>query len=215
MAAAAADAARANALSAMNKVNNTTKCRACLSVNRQTVKLDAKIPDLKNVRTYGQGLRHCTNLQLTTRSPGGYKWPMQICLRCCRALEVAMHFVELALESNRKLLAESQSIKSTPPPLSTSTSGELKRKASSELLHWNQFSQEFEQFVESYDGVSAPIEENVLYMRGAKMPRLDSDVAPTNEPPKEDDGKWRIHGSLTVSGLNSVSLFSHIVRCEV
>lgn len=189
--AAAADAAKANALSAMNKVNNT-KCRACLSVSRQTVKLDAKIPDLKNVRTYGQALRLCTNLQLTSRSPGGYRWPMQICVRCCRALEVAMHLVELALESDRKLLAESQSIKTatTPPPLTTSTSGELKRKASSELLHWNQFSQEFEQFVESYDGVSAPIEENVLYMRGAKMPRLDSDVASNNEPPKEDDGKW-------------------------
>ncbi|XP_017866296.1 PREDICTED: zinc finger protein 2 homolog [Drosophila arizonae] len=187
--AAAADAAKSNALLAMNKVNNT-KCRACLSVSRQTVKLDAKIPDLKNARTYGQGLRQCTNLPLTARSPGGYRWPMQICVRCCRALEVTMHFVELALESNRKLFAESQTLKLLPPAQTTSpttTTGELKRKASSELLHWNQFSQEFQQFVESYDGVSAPIEENVLYMRGAKMPRLDTDVTFSNEPPKEDE----------------------------
>ncbi|KAM8712632.1 hypothetical protein ACLKA7_013034 [Drosophila subpalustris] len=184
--AAAADAAKSNALLAMNKVNNT-KCRACLSVSRQTVKLDAKIPDLKNVRTYGQGLRQCTNLPITARSAGGYRWPMQICLRCCRALEVAMHFVELALESNRKLFAESQSLKVTPPQMPAPSTGELKRKASNELLNWNQFSQEFEQFVESYDGVSAPIEENVLYMRGAKVPRLDNDIAPSNEPPKDDD----------------------------
>ncbi|XP_030554703.1 zinc finger and BTB domain-containing protein 41 [Drosophila novamexicana] len=184
--AAAADAAKSNALLAMNKVNNT-KCRACLSVSRQTVKLDAKIPDLKNARTYGQGLRQCTNMPLTARSPGGYRWPMQICVRCCRALEVAMHFVELALESNRKLFAESQSPKLMTPAQSTTSAGELKRKASSELLHWNQFSQQFEQFVESYDGVPGPIEENVLYMRGAKVPRLDTDIALNNEPPKEDD----------------------------
>lgn len=189
--AAAADAAKSNALLAMNKVNNT-KCRACLSVSRQTVKLDVKIPGLKNARTYGQGLRQCTNLPLTARSLGGYRWPMQICIRCCRALEVTMHFVELALESNRKLFAESQSLKLLPPAQTsstTTTTGELKRKASSELLHWNQFSQEFQQFVESYDGVPAPIEENVLYMRGAKMPRLDTDMSLNSEPPKEDDGK--------------------------
>ncbi|XP_062135477.1 zinc finger protein 226 [Drosophila sulfurigaster albostrigata] len=185
--AAAADAARSNALLAMNKANNT-KCRACLSVSRQTVKLDAKIPDLQSVRTYGQGLRQCTNLPMTARSAGGYKWPMQICIRCCRALEVAMHFMELAVDSNRKLFAESQNVKLTPPHTpSMPSTGELKRKASVELLHWNQFSQEFEQFVESYDGISAPIEENVLYMRGAKVPRLDTDATPSNEPPKEDD----------------------------
>lgn len=186
--AAAADAAKSNALLAMNKVNNT-KCRACLSVSRQTVNLDAKIPDLRNVRTYGQGLRQCTNLPITARSAGGYRWPMQICLRCCRALEVAMHFVELALESNRNLFAESQNLKLTPPQTPMPSTGELKRKASNELLQWNQFSQEFEQFVESYDGVTAPIEENVLYMRGAKVPRLDNEAVSNNEPPKEDDGK--------------------------
>ncbi|ALC40531.1 CG12942, partial [Drosophila busckii] len=178
-----ADVAKSNALFAMNKAS-TSKCRACLSVSRQTINLEAKMPGLQNARTYGQSLRQCTNLPLTARSPGGYRWPMQICMRCCRALEVAMHFVELAVESNRKLFAESQNLKTSTLP---TTTGELKRKASSELLHWNQFSQEFAQFVESYDGVPAPIEENVLYMRGAKVPRLDADISPNNKPPREDE----------------------------
>ncbi|EDW74868.1 uncharacterized protein Dwil_GK15912 [Drosophila willistoni] len=174
----------------LNKANkaNQAKCRACLSVNRKTVKLDAKMPDLQKPSTYGQGLRRCTNLELSVSvTASGYKFPMQICIRCCRALEVAMHFVEMALDSHSKLYAESQRIKPSASTAAETIVGELKRKASDELLHWNQFSQEFEQFVESYDGVPGPIEENVLYMRGAKMPRLDSDVMSSSKPPKEDD----------------------------
>ncbi|XP_034650751.1 oocyte zinc finger protein XlCOF22 [Drosophila subobscura] len=175
----AATAVADSALSPINK-RNLAKCRACLSVNRKTVKLDAEMPNLKKSRTYGQGLRQCTNLEMKAVSPSGYHWPMQICVRCCRALEVSMHFVEMALESNLKLYAEAKTVKLPSPP------GELKRKASSETLQWNQFSQEFDKFVESYDGVPGPIEENVLYMRGAKIPRLDADVS-AKKPPKEDE----------------------------
>ncbi|KAH8336992.1 hypothetical protein KR059_010154 [Drosophila kikkawai] len=177
---AATAAVADSALVAMNKLN-AAKCRACLSVDRKTVQLDAPMPNLQKSRTYAQSLKQCTNLDLRVNSPGGYLWPMQICVRCCRALEVAMHFVELALESNLKLYAESKSVKLPSP------TGELKRKASSETLHWNQFSQEFEQFVESYEGMTGPIEENVLYMRGAKIPRLDADAAASKKAPKEDE----------------------------
>ncbi|XP_017054022.1 zinc finger and SCAN domain-containing protein 12 [Drosophila ficusphila] len=178
----AANPAADPALVAMNKLNKSSKCRACLSVERKTVQLSAQVPNLQKSRTYAQSLKQCTNLDLRVISPGGYLWPMQICVRCCRALEVAMHFVEMALESNLKLYAEAKSVKLPSP------TGELKRKASSETLHWNQFSQEFEQFVDGYEGVSTgPIEENVLYMRGAKMPRLDADVSGSSKPPKEDE----------------------------
>ncbi|XP_041563228.1 zinc finger protein 765 [Drosophila elegans] len=178
----AATSAADPALVAMNKLNKGSKCRACLSVDRKTVQLSAEIPNLQKSRTYAQSLKQCTNLDLRVISPGGYLWPMQICVRCCRALEVAMHFVEMALESNLKLYAEAQSVKLPSP------NGELKRKASSETLHWNQFSQEFEQFVEGYEGVTTgPIEENVLYMRGAKVPRLDVDAANSKKTHKEDE----------------------------
>ncbi|KAH8270827.1 hypothetical protein KR018_005800 [Drosophila ironensis] len=181
-------AAADSPLKAMNK-DNATKCRACLSANRKTVELSAEIPNLQKARTYGQSLKQCTNLDLRVLSPGGYRWPMQICVRCCRALEVAMHFVEMALESNLKLHAEARTVKLPEPQPSPSPTGELKRKASTETLHWNQFSQEFEQFVESYEGAAStgPIEENVLYMRGAKMPRLDADLEAGNIAPKEDE----------------------------
>ncbi|XP_016930553.3 zinc finger and BTB domain-containing protein 41 [Drosophila suzukii] len=169
------------ALAAMNKLNKGSKCRACLSVDRKTVQLSAEIPNLQKSRTYAQCLKQCTHLDLRVISPGGYLWPMQICVRCCRALEVAMHFVEMALESNLKLYAEAKSVKLPSP------TGELKRKASSESLHWNQFSQEFEQFVEGYEGMPGPIEENVLYMRGAKVPRLDADASSSKKAPKEDE----------------------------
>eukprot|EP00099_Drosophila_melanogaster_P019346 NP_610628.2 uncharacterized protein Dmel_CG12942 [Drosophila melanogaster] len=167
------------ALLAMNKLNKGSKCRACLSVDRKTVQLNAEVPNLQKTRTYAQSLKQCTNLDLRVISPGGYLWPMQICVRCCRALEVAMHFVEMALESNLKLQAEAKSVKLPSP------TGELKRKASNETIPWNQFSQEFEQFVEGYEG---PIEENVLYMRGTKVPRLDVDASSSSETaPKEDE----------------------------
>nr|XP_017106121.2 LOW QUALITY PROTEIN: zinc finger protein 184 [Drosophila bipectinata] len=170
-------------LATMNKAN-AAKCRACLSVNRKTVALDAAVPNLQKSRTYGQSLKQCTNMDMQIMSPGGYLWPKQICVRCCRALEVAMHFVEMALDSNLKLYAEAKTVK-VPSP---SPTGELKRKASSESLHWNQFSQEFEQFVESYEGATTgPIEENVLYMRGAKVPRLDADASANKRTPKEDE----------------------------
>jgi len=169
------------ALLAMNKLNKGSKCRACLSVDRKTVQLNAEVPNLQKTRTYAQSLKQCTNLDLRVISPGGYLWPMQICVRCCRALEVAMHFVEMALESNLKLQAEAKSVKLPSP------TGELKRKASNETIPWNQFSQEFEQFVEGYEG---PIEENVLYMRGTKVPRLDVDASSSSETaPKEDEGR--------------------------
>ncbi|XP_030376130.1 zinc finger imprinted 3 [Scaptodrosophila lebanonensis] len=168
-------------LANMNKANKA-KCRACLSMNRDTVKLDTNVPDLQSARSYGESFRHCTGLELNVCSAGGYKWPMQMCVRCCRALEVAMHFVELALESDRVLHSEAQSVKPA-----VKQEPELKRKASHELLRWNQFGQEFEQFVESYDEASAPIEENVLYMRGAKMPRLDADTTVQNKSSKEDE----------------------------